>query len=100
MDLYLRKVRHPAATDNYRVVLKLDGDQIEIGSIGVQHGTASATVWKWGIDTVIPMRSADTEGRGADRGDCMRQFKAAWTRFATDEANLTDFLAEKRRGRR
>jgi len=32
--LYLRKVIHPQARDNYRVVLKDDGLKIEIGSIG------------------------------------------------------------------
>ena len=36
MNLYLRKVVHPQAHDNYRVVLKRDGDEFEIGSIGVQ----------------------------------------------------------------
>jgi hypothetical protein len=41
-------------SDNYRVVLKLDEGEFEIGSIGVQHGCA----WRWGIDTVIPMRAA------------------------------------------
>jgi hypothetical protein len=30
----------------------------------------------------------------------MRKFKEAWERFAADEANLTMFLAEKRRARR
>jgi hypothetical protein len=34
---------------------------------------------------------------GGDRGDCMKQFKAAWERFAADEANLTEFLNEKRK---
>jgi hypothetical protein len=29
----------------------------------------------------------------------MRKFKEAWTRFATDEANLTEFMAAKRRRR-
>jgi hypothetical protein len=29
----------------------------------------------------------------------MRKFKEAWTRFAADEANLTEFLVAKR-GRR
>jgi len=28
-----------------------------------------------------------------------RQFKAAWERFAADEANLTEFLNAKRRRR-
>ena len=40
MDLYLRKVIHPQATDSYRVLLKTDdGAEIEIGSIrlGLQH---------------------------------------------------------------
>ena len=46
------------------------------------------------------MRTHQTQGRGTDRADCMRQFKEAWERFADDEANLTMFLAEKRRARR
>jgi hypothetical protein len=29
----------------------------------------------------------------------MRKFKEAWARFADDEADLTMFLAEKRRAR-
>jgi hypothetical protein len=37
------------------------------------------------------MRAHQTQGRGTDRPDCMRQFKAAWERFAADEANLTMF---------
>jgi hypothetical protein len=52
MNLYLRKVIHPQAHDNYRVILKLDEREFEIGSIGIQDGAA----WRWGIDTVIPMR--------------------------------------------
>ena len=44
-----------------------------------------------GIDTVFPRRALDTQGRGKDRRDCMNQFKAAWQRFAADEANLTEF---------
>ena len=43
MDLFLRKVIHPQAHDNYRVVVR-DGDEIEIGSIGVQFDG-----WTWGI---------------------------------------------------
>jgi hypothetical protein len=38
--------------------------------------------------------------RGTDRADCMRKFKEAWARFAADEANLTLFLAQKRKARR
>ena len=34
MALYLRKVIHPQAHDNYRVILKREGDEVEIGSIG------------------------------------------------------------------
>src|SRR5215467_3913981 len=88
MNLYLRKVVRPQAHDNYRVILKLDGDEVEIGSIGIQDGAA----WAWGIDTVIPMRAHETQGEGSDRRDCMRRFKAAWERFAADEANLIEFL--------
>jgi hypothetical protein len=36
------------------VILKTDGDEIEIGSIGIRHGAA----WRWGIDTLIPMPAA------------------------------------------
>lgn len=42
MDLYLRKVIHPQARDNYRVILKHDGIETEIGSIGIQHGSGAA----------------------------------------------------------
>jgi len=52
-----------------------------------------------GIDTVIPMRVLETQGKGKDRRDCMWQFRAAWHRFATDEANLTEFLNAKRKRR-
>ena len=50
-------------------------------------------------DHVAP-RAHQTQGRGTDRADCMRKFKSAWAGFADDEANLTMFLAEKRRARR
>jgi NADH:ubiquinone oxidoreductase subunit D len=43
MKLYLRQVIHPQAHDNYRVILELDGSEVEIGSIGIQHGAA----WRW-----------------------------------------------------
>lgn len=99
-NLYLRKVDHPQAVDNYRVILKDDATEIEIGSIGPQRTASVDLVWHWGIDTVIPMRSAQTEGRGADRRDCMKQFKAAWQRFCADEARLTEFLQIKRQARR
>jgi hypothetical protein len=38
MDLFLRRVRHPQALKNYRVLLKDDGLEVEIGSIGIQRG--------------------------------------------------------------
>jgi hypothetical protein len=95
MNLFLRKVIHPQAHDNYRVILKLDDNEFEIGSIGIQHGAA----WAWGIDTVIPMRALETQGKGKTRRDCMKQFKAAWERFAGEEASLTDFLNAKRKRR-
>jgi hypothetical protein len=90
-DLFLRKVIHPQAADNYRVILKDDGTEIEIGSIGVQFDG-----WTWGIDTAIPMRQLETEGTGKNRKDCMRQFRLAWNRFSSDPARLTAFLETKR----
>jgi hypothetical protein len=87
--LYLRKVIHPQAHDNYRVVLNDDGLKIEIGSIGIQHGSGATEYWGWAIDTVIPMREAEAQGRGKDRRDCMRQFRAAWdTASSTAIADL------------
>jgi hypothetical protein len=62
MDLYLRKVLHPQAHDNYRVLLKDDGLEVEIGSIGIQHGSGATEARVWAIDTVIPMPS----GSGSD----------------------------------
>ena len=101
MDLYLRKSEHgQQSPDIYRVILKDDGDEVEIGSISVQHSAGAQYHWKWAIDTVIPMRAHQTQGRGGDRADCMRKFRQAWARFADDDANLTMFLAEKRRARR
>ena len=82
------------AHDN-RVILKLDSGEVEIGSIGIRLGAARS----WGIDTVIPMRTFETQGEGKDRRDCMRQFRAARDRFAADEANLTEFLNAKRKRR-
>ena len=37
MDLYLRKVIQPQAHENYRVILKREDGEFEIGSIGTQH---------------------------------------------------------------
>ena len=52
-----------------------------------------------GIDTVIPMRAMETQGKGKDRRDCMRQFRDARDHFADDEANLIEFLNAKRKRR-
>lgn len=97
MDLFLRKVIHPQARDNYRVIIKDEGRDIEIGSIGIQQGSAGTVYWAWGIDTVVPMRGIIADGRGADREDCMRLFRKAWERFCANSARLTRFLREKRK---
>ena len=44
MNLYLRKVVHPQAHDNYRVILKRDGDEVEIGSTAVSQITVVGAV--------------------------------------------------------
>jgi hypothetical protein len=49
----------------------------------------------WRIDCVIPMRDVESEGTGKDRADCMRRFRAAWDRFSSDPARLTEFLEMK-----
>ena len=96
MDLDLRKVRD-AYPESYRVVLKEDGDEIELGSIGIQRTAGLSSEWHWGIDCVIPMREVDAQGAGKDRADCMRKFRAAWDRFSSDRARLTEFLEMKRK---
>jgi hypothetical protein len=45
------------------------------------------------------MRVLETQGKGKNGRDCMRHFKAAWERFAGDEANLVEFLNAKRKRR-
>ena len=80
IDLYLRKIIHPQAHDNYRVILKREDREFEIGSIGIQHAAGASYFRAWAIDTVIPMRTHETQGKGKDRKDCMRQFKAAFKR--------------------
>ena len=99
MDLYLRKVNHPQARDSFRVVIKDDGDEIEVGSIGIQHGVGTTSSWTWGVDCVVPMRDTEDEGIGKDFADCMRRFRAAWDKFSADPARLTEFLAMKRKRR-
>jgi hypothetical protein len=97
MDLYLREVVHPQAHDNFRVILKDDGLEVEIGSIGIQHGSGATETWVWAIDTVIPMREGDAQGTGKDRKDCMQRSRAAWDKFSADPARLTEFLQAKRK---
>jgi hypothetical protein len=95
MDLFLRKVRNPQARDSYRVIMKDNGEDIEIGSIGTR-----LSEWHWGIDKAIPMREFESEGIGKNLPDCQRQFRAAGERFASDEANPTDFIKVERAARR
>jgi hypothetical protein len=97
MNLYLRRVDHVQAKDNYRVILKTEEGDLEIGSIGIKHQAGSNVAWTWGIDTVIPMREIESEGYGKDRADCMKRFKAAWINFVSDEARLSEFLSMKRK---
>ena len=99
-NLFLRKVDHPQAQNNYRVILKTEFEEIEIGSIGVQTFTSVDSSWTWGIDTVIPMSENESEGRGTDRRDCMAKFKAAWQRLEADRGRMLEFLDAKRRARR
>jgi len=98
-DLYLRKVQHPQARDNYRVILKIDDDEVEIGSIGVKAFTSKDIAWTWGIDTVMPLRDHQAEGRGDDRRECMVKFRAAWERLCAQPGWFEEFLAMKRRPR-
>jgi len=95
MPLFLRKVPD-LHRETYRVILKDEDGETEIGSIGPQHTVGAETRWVWGIDTVIPMREADQTGYGADRKDCQRRFKAAWEKLAADPARLSDFMRMKR----
>jgi hypothetical protein len=76
MDLFLRKENHPQASDNHRVVVRDGGDEIEVGSIGVQFKG-----WARGIDNIIPMRDAELQGTGKDRADCMKIGPAAAQRY-------------------
>ena len=85
MSLYLRRIIHPQAHDNYRVILKLEDGEFEIGSIGIQHSAGTVYFWAWGIDTGYPDSHPGDTGKGKDCRDCMKQFKAAWERFAADE---------------
>jgi len=59
-SLYLRKVQHSQAPNNFRVVLKTDhAEEFEVGSIGVPSFTSRDIAWTWGIDTVLPLRTTN-----------------------------------------
>lgn len=94
MNLFLCRVRHPQARDNYRVIVKLDGAEIEVGSIGIQT-TNTGSMWVWGLDCVVPMGGVESEGTAK----VYAPLRAAWDRFAADKANLTAFLKMKRAAR-
>jgi hypothetical protein len=98
MNLFLRRVHHPQARDNYRIVVKLDGDEFEVGSIGVQT-TNTGTIWTWGLDGILPMGDIESEGTGKGVGECMRRFRAAWDRFSADPTRLSEFMRLKRAAR-
>jgi hypothetical protein len=95
-DLTLRKVTgHPQARDAYRVI----HNGVEIGSIGEQTGTHQQVFWQWGIDTVLPRQSFATEGKGRDREDCMKQFRAVWEVFVSEPQRLSQFMEMKSKRR-
>src|SRR5262245_50599075 len=60
------------------------------------HTADRGTAWSWEIDTVIPVRSLRPKAKAATAGTALRRFRAAWDRFAADEANLVEFLNAKR----
>lgn len=100
--LRLRKVTgHIHAPNAYRVVLTLDdGSDLEIGSIGHQAGNYMREFWSWGLDTVLPQQSFQTEGEAADRGEAMAAFKAMWEQFKTNPDRLAAFVGIKLKARR
>jgi len=67
--------------------------------ISSQVASSRDTVWTWGIDTVLPLKDHEAEGRGADRKDCMVKFRAAWERHCARPGWLDEFLAMKRKPR-
>ena len=56
MKIYLRRVTHSQARDNYRVIQKREEGKFEIGSIDIQR----VVTWTWEIYTAIPVRSFET----------------------------------------
>jgi hypothetical protein len=53
---FFAKSSIPRHATNYRVIVKNDDVEIEVGSIGVQFDG-----WHWGIDCIVPMREEDAE---------------------------------------
>lgn len=49
MPLFLRRI--DPGRESYRVILKDEAGETELGSIGPQHATGGTTRWIWGIDT-------------------------------------------------
>jgi hypothetical protein len=88
--LRLRRVVHPMATDNYRVVW----NGLEVGSIGIQRGAAQRVFWSWGIDTPDNLPFA-THGEAENRDEATARFRTAWEAFAADPARLAEFVATK-----
>lgn len=56
MPLFLRRV--DPHREAYRVILKDEDGETELGSIAPQRATGGSTRGVWRIDTVIPMREA------------------------------------------
>jgi hypothetical protein len=72
------------------VILKEDGVDIELGSIGVQHEG-----WVWGFDSVIPMRELETEGNGKDRrgtGSAVQRGPGSTERISRHEAEAAAMI--------
>jgi hypothetical protein len=91
--LFLRKVVPVQAKDKYRVILKSEDGEFEIGSIGVQYHAGPG-----GLDLGHRYRHPDArDRRRGPRQRPRRLQEAAWIRFASDEARLTEFLVAKRK---
>jgi hypothetical protein len=80
LSLILRRVIHPMARDNYRVIW----NGFEVGSIGLQVGAGGRTFWHWGIDTVTPRLPFATHGDTLSKDEAMAAFRAAWNEYAAD----------------
>jgi hypothetical protein len=63
---YLRKVTHPKAHDNYRVILKDNGAEIKIGSMGIQfdgwHGFVVAVATGSAVAATLLLVARPAEG--------------------------------------